>query len=314
MILKSFFYMPRSDRRAILALAIAALVAAITFGAFSFLPDSTEKGRGPTATTHRKGVGKQKAKSAVVNEAYAEEYYDDGPPRHVETFDFDPNVATPDELLRLGLQPWQVRAVVRYRNRGGVYRRKEDFARTYGLTVGDYRRLEPHIHIGSDYRPAAELAEVRRPATVSADASADPRPLYAPKLRQGEHLDVNTSDTTQLMKVPGIGSYFARQIVRLRDRLGGIADVGQLREIDDFPAEAMPYITVDRSAIRRLNVNTMSLQQLKRHPYINYYQARAIVDYRRLHGDVHSIDELAGLNVFSTDDIKRLAPYLTFSQ
>ena len=114
------------------------------------------------------------------------------------------------------------------------------------------------------------------------------------------------------MKVPGIGSYFARQIVRLRDRLGGIADVSQLREIDNFPAEALQYIMVDRSSLHRLNVNTMTLQQLKRHPYINYYQARAIADYRRLHGNVRSIDELAALKEFSPQDISRLAPYLKF--
>ena len=75
----------------------------------------------------------------------------------VEEFPFDPNTADSSQLLRLGLQPWQVRNIYRYRAKGGIYRKKEDFARLYGLTVKDYRRLEPYIRISSDYLPAATL-------------------------------------------------------------------------------------------------------------------------------------------------------------
>ena len=79
------------------------------------------------------------------------------PVRHVETFPFDPNTADSSQLIRLGLQSWQVRNIYKYRARGGVYRKKEDFARLYGLTVKDYHRLEPYIRISSDYQPAATL-------------------------------------------------------------------------------------------------------------------------------------------------------------
>ena len=79
------------------------------------------------------------------------------PLRQPESFPFDPNTADSTQLLRLGLQPWQVRNIYKYRARGGVYRKKEDFARLYGLTVKDYRRLEPYIRISEDYLPASTL-------------------------------------------------------------------------------------------------------------------------------------------------------------
>lgn len=83
--------------------------------------------------------------------------YDEGLSPSKESFYFDPNTADSTQLLRLGLQPWQVRNIYRYRAKGGVYRKKEDFARLYGLTVKDYRRLEPYIRISEDYLPASTL-------------------------------------------------------------------------------------------------------------------------------------------------------------
>lgn len=115
-----------------------------------------------------------------------------------------------------------------------------------------------------------------------------------------------------MKRVPGIGSYYARQVVRLRERLGGIASTSQLLEIENFPKEALQYIHIDGSNVRRLNVNRLTLQQLKRHPYINYYQARAITDYRRLHGEIRSIDQLGRMKEFTPADLQRLAPYLEF--
>ena len=74
-----------------------------------------------------------------------------------ERFVFDPNTADSSQLLRLGLQPWQVRNILKYRAKGGVYREPTDFARVYGLTVKQYRELEPYIRISPDYRPASEV-------------------------------------------------------------------------------------------------------------------------------------------------------------
>ena len=68
-----------------------------------------------------------------------------------ERFAFDPNTADSTQLLRLGLKPWQVRSIYRYRAKGGVFSEPADFARVYGLTLKQYRELEPYIRIGRDY-------------------------------------------------------------------------------------------------------------------------------------------------------------------
>ena len=97
---------------------------------------------------------------------------------------------------------------------------------------------------------------------------------------------LNTADTTALKTIPGIGPYFARKIVQYGERLGGYVSIDQLDEIDDFPLDSKKYLVIQDAQPRKLNINQLSLNELKRHPYVNYYQARAIEDYRRLHGPI----------------------------
>ncbi len=236
--------------------------------------------------------------------------------QQAETFYFDPNTADSTQLLRLGLQPWQVRNIYKYRAKGGVYRRKEDFARLYGLTVKDYRRLEPYIRISEDYLPAATLVgkgRDRNDRDYSNNRDYSDYSDYSNnKLSLGEHIILNHADTAMLRKVPGIGVYYAKEIIRYGRWLGGYVSVDQLDEIDNFPQEAKKYFVIEHPNPQKLSINKLSLQQLRRHPYINYYQAKAITDYRRLHGNIKSLQDLRFSPDFTEADIQRLEPYISY--
>ena len=249
--------------------------------------------------------------SAAPRQTHASRYtpYQVKNDRQAERFVFDPNTADSTQLLRLGLQPWQGRNIYKYRSRGGIYRRKEDFARLYGLTVKQYRELEPFIHISSDYLPASTIVKDNN-GSVSVTPRRDTL-RYSVKIKPGEHIELNTTDTARLMKVPGIGSYYAKAIIRHGRRLGGYVSIDQLDEIEHFPTDAKPYFTVDANP-QKLNVNKLTLQQLRQHPYINYYQAKAIVDYRRIHGKLNSLNDLRLSADFPPEAIRRLEPYVEY--
>lgn len=344
MLFKKHFYIPKSDRRAILAILVLTTFVGIAIYALNFVGNESN-----TPENHDKSNKQESDFSAKQNPAYKGKKYNyKVENKETKLFYFDPNTADSTQLLQLGLQPWQVRSIYKYRAKGGIYRKKEDFAYVYGLTAKDYKRLAPYIRIGEDYRPAYELAEVKRarqqnyysrpntyykstysssanqnhenrnsernpsgngtPAGVSPKHQAN----YSPKLHAGEHLSVNSADTTALKTIPGIGSYFARRIVRYREQLGGFFDKEQLLDIEDFPKEALDFINIDSGHIKKLKVNQLSLKQLRNHPYINYYQARAITDYRRLHGEIKDIKELRLMKEFTDNDIKRIQPYLEY--
>jgi DNA uptake protein ComE-like DNA-binding protein len=135
---------------------------------------------------------------------------------------------------------------------------------------------------------------------------------YQEKIKPGEHIVLNTADTTQLKMIPGIGPYYARKVVQYGERLGGYVSVDQLDEIEGFPLDAKDYLVIQNAHPRQLNVNRLSLNELRRHPYINFYQARAITDYRRLHGSLKSLQDLRLSKEFPPEEIERLAPYVAY--
>ena len=115
-----------------------------------------------------------------------------------------------------------------------------------------------------------------------------------------------------LKKIPGIGSGWARAIVSYGQRLGGYVSVGQLKEIEGFPKESLPFFKVVHPQTQKMNLNKLSVAQMRRHPYINFYQARAIYDYRRLKGKITSLTQLRLHKDFPPEAIERLGPYVTF--
>lgn len=305
---RDFHYIRRSDRRVICFLLAVFIVVSLALLVFhgketmytsSGEDDSTMIGRGGERGGYYYKYGRGRG-----NKYYAV------PGRAVSRFPFDPNTADSTELLALGLEPWQVRNIYKYRAKGGVFRKREDFARIYGLTNKQYRELAPLIRIGSDYQPYTARGYQNVPYGEAPDSVSGRR--FTAKLKQGERIELNDADTAMLMRVPGIGTYFARQIVRQRKLLGGYYSPYQLLEIQDMPEEALPYFEVNPGKVHRLNVNKLSLGELKRHPYINYYQAKDIVDYRRLYGEIHDIEQLKLMKDFTRDDFERLRHYIDY--
>lgn len=294
--IREFFYLQKSDRRVILTL-LAVMVVAL---GIIFLTGGERDGE--TASGDSLALRQNSKKQSNTYYYVA--------PKKVERFAFDPNTADSTQLLRLGLQPWQVRNIYKYRAAGGIYREPKDFAKLYGLTVKQYRELEPYIHISSDYLPASTLVERKQASqSVVRDSSQHHYPV---KIRETEQVVLNTADTTTLKTIPGIGPYFARKIVQYGQRLGGYVSIDQLDEIEGFPQEAKHYLVINQPQTQKLNVNRMTLDELKRHPYINFFQAKAITDYRRLHGPLHSLNELRLSKDFPPEAIKRLLPYVAY--
>lgn len=241
----------------------------------------------------------------------------------VEVFPFDPNTADSTMLLRLGLSPWQVRSIYRYRAKRGRYSRVEEFRNVPNLTMEQWVRLEPYIRIAPRFRyvEREEPRERREPARaveppVAEVCSEDavPRDTFPRrvKLRVGQTVDVNTADTTLLKMVPGIASKRAARIVAYRNALGGFVTKEQAMEATEMPDSVLRYMTLSPQPVRRVNVNRLSVSQLMKHPYISFYQAKAISEYRRNHGTIQSIDVLRKLDEFRPADIEKLHPYLEF--
>ncbi len=166
--------------------------------------------------------------------------------RTVENFRFDPNTATVEELQRLGFTEKQAQSIDNYRLKGGKFRRKTDFAKSFVVADSVYRRLEPFIDI----------------------------PL----------IDLNTADSAAFTTLPGIGGYFAAKMVEYREQLGGYSYKEQLMDIYRFDGDKYggleDLICIDPSYTKPYPLWTLSEEELALHPYIGTYAAHGIVVFR----------------------------------
>ncbi|HJF07475.1 MAG TPA: helix-hairpin-helix domain-containing protein [Phocaeicola coprocola] len=217
---------------------------------------------------------------------------------------FDPNTADSVLLRQLGLPVYIVRNILKYRAKGGVFRSPESFSRIYGLKEEVYQKLKPYITIA----PLVSVSHVR---TETFRQLKDTIP-YIPKYEEGTIVDLNKADTSILKRIPGIGSTLARMIVVYRQRLGGFYDVAQLQEVPHVGVELNKWFVVTPAGLHKIQVNSASLDKLRSHPYMDFYKAKAIMEYRRKRGKIKGLSQLSMFEEFTEKDLKRLSPYLTF--
>lgn len=193
--------------------------------------------------------------------------------RRVENFEFDPNSVSVEDLMRLGFSEKQALSIDNYRAKGGRFRRKSDFAKSYVVADSVYRRLEPYIRI--------------------------------PKV------DINTADSAGFDALPGIGPYFAAKMEEYRVRLGGYSFPEQLLDIYNFGEERFDGLKdlIECSEPPAYELWTLPADELRKHPYIRSRQAAdAIVLYREnTPAGSLSVEGLAAAGILPEEDAARLA-------
>lgn len=228
------------------------------------MPNAYSRSKGADGRVIERRSGAKSAVGKMVRENV--------PRRKVESFRFNPNTASVEELQRLGFSLKQAQSIDNYRNKGGRFRRKSDFAKSFVVSDSIYRRLEPYIDI--------------------------------PKL------DINLADSAAFDTLPGIGGWFARQMIEYRERLGGYSYPEQLMEIRNFDREKFDKLSdlifISPQTAVPYPLWTLPEDELKRHPYIGS-AAHGIVLFRNSQPkEKWSIMELERNRVLPPENAERL--------
>lgn len=298
---KDFFYFSKSERRAVLFLLTLLFVFICMWVLF---PVKEEE----TLEQDQEGIEEIKNFLAGVHEMEERQSlqysYDKPKKRKVVLAAFDPNSADSIDFLQRGLPPFIAHTILQYRRAGGKFRTADDFSRVYGLSSEEFKILKPYIRIGEVFR--------RKQDTLHAVKKMRKDTLAVYKYPEGTLVDLNEADTTELKKIPGIGSGIARMIVAYRNRLGGFYDTAQLKEVDYVNEDMLKWFKLENASIHRINANKAGLDKLRSHPYMNFYKAKVIMEYRRKKGKLKSLSQLSLYEEFTEKDLERLSYYLTF--
>lgn len=218
-----------------------------------------------------------------------------------ERFAFDPNTISSNDWKRLGLSEKQAEVILKYRERGGIFRVKEDLKKMYVVSDELYDQLESFIHISEPQN-----------IYVSGEKTIKTKDKFT---QSNLKIELNSSDTTELMQLRGIGPVFSKRIIKYRDLLGGFYAVEQLKDVyglEQTYEDIEEYLTVDTTLITKIQINTISEAELSKHPYINYKEAKIIINYREQHEGFENETDLERIKGLDIEKVSRILPYLAF--
>lgn len=131
-------------------------------------------------------------------------------------------------------------------------------------------------------------------------------------------LDINSADSAALEKLPGIGEKLSARIIKYRERLGGFISISQLNEVYGLSDSVMQIISPmlfvsDQFKPSRIDVNKAEYKDLRKHPYFTHTIVKSLLAYRKAHGLFSSIEQVEKIISIERDEIRKIAPYLSFS-
>ena len=212
----------------------------------------------------------------------------------LQPFSFNPNTLDENGFLKLGLSPKLIRTILNYRNKGGSFRKPDDFRKIWGLSKEDADILVPYIDL-----PHQEYKKVFE---------------YSKSSNTPQIIDINSATITDFRNLP-ITTNLAYKIFNYREKLGGFLSVEQVKETygitDSVFQNILPFLKINSTLLKQININTASEFELSQHPYIDKNLAKAIIYYREKYGSFNTVNELKKIVFVTAATYQKIAPYIT---
>jgi competence protein ComEA len=255
-------------------------------------------------THQKKDYSQEKQKLDSIITAWAQQEKKDSiQPKSFDSFTFNPNTVTKEELLSLGFSPYVASRLENYRAKGGKFVIKSDLLKLYGMDTSLYTSLYSWIDLPTE-KPIRNFEKKKE---------------FEPNRKQvKEKFDLNQADSVQLITIYGIGGKLSARIIKFRDRLGGFVSSEQLKEVYGLDSAVINELK-NKSFIaenfqpKRMDINSSTEQELATHPYIKYTIAKAITAYRFQHGNFKSIDDLTNIAIIDKATFEKIRPYLALN-
>ncbi len=218
-------------------------------------------------------------------------------------FNFDPNTISAEGWKKLGLRDKTIATILNYRSKGGKFKQPDDIKKIWGLFPDEAERLLPYVQIA-----ATNISVAPGNNYVAYNDKK-----FTESKKSFSKIDINAADTSAWIALPGIGSKLSQRIINFREKLGGFYSIQQVGETFGLPDSTFqkikPFIQLT-GEVKKININTATVDELKMHPYIRYHLANAIVQYRTQHGDYKLVEDIKKIMIVDEAAYTKMAPYL----
>lgn len=287
-----FFRFTKDQQKGIMALFILIIIVQIAYFTISSVDFTSEKEK---SANEKEWLSSQADITALKlkNKNHRDTIYP-----------FNPNYISDYKGYLLGLTTAQIDKIVTYRQSGGYMNSAHDFQTVTNVHDTLVDKLLPYFKFGKVPIHIAPKSDKHNDAVSKA---------YIIQVA-----DINDALEEDLIKVFGVGEYYAKVILKRRNALGGsFVSMEQMDEFTEFSAEAITglkkhFNILSKPVINRININNASLLQLSRFPYFNRDIAKSIITERSMKGKLLNIDDLLKISAFPVDKEKIIALYLEF--
>ena len=217
-------------------------------------------------------------------------------------FNFDPNTLDVDGWIKLGVKEKTASGIQNYLSKGGKFREPADIRKIWGIPPALQEKLIPFVQIE---RTAASTRAIPTKETYKEREKASPRYM---------DVDINNGDSVAYIALPGIGVKLAARIINFRNRLGGFYSATQIAETFGLPDSTFqkikPYLKESTAAVKQINLNMATENELKIHPYIRWQLAKLIVQYRSQHGNFTATGDIKKIMIITEELYQKMLPYI----
>ncbi len=282
-IIKEYFAFSRNERKGIIFLLILLLlVIAYPFVFSLFFP----KQKLNIEITEFPEISYEVYESNAVAEAKNE----------IKLQQFDPNTADDKTLSELGFSEKNIRSLRKYLSKGGRFRKSEDILKLYGLSEEHKQLLLPYVVIAQ-----------QKPKKFASDT-------ITKKPKAQIIVELNSADSADLEALYGISGKMAARIIKQRELLGGYVKLEQLTDLWGFNPDVLydlkDKLILDAGKARIFDLNTVTEEELKTHPYFKYRLSQVIINYRKQHGNYKQLEDLKKIVLVDDSVYNRIILYL----
>jgi DNA uptake protein ComE-like DNA-binding protein len=230
---------------------------------------------------------------------------------------FNPNSYSLEEWMDVGLSEKQSKSILKYLKSGAQLKVKSDMKKLYVVDDELYSLLEPKIDLPDSIVQNKFAENTESDWSDFSDSKSDDKNTKGKETKENIEvipLSVNKATKHELQSIPGIGPFFAQEIIKMREKYGGIISSDQLLDIYKMDKEKLneliPYLIIDKKEINKLDINKASEEQLRKHPLISRDMAKSIVFFRENHKKYESLNGLLLSPYIDGQVLKNIEPYL----
>ena len=241
---------------------------------------------------------------------------------NTQVFSLDLNRPDSAQFIKSGMSKYTFRNMRKFQAAGAILSDAGDLAKVYGVQEKWMQNHGANVVYQEDKKKFVQKKIVAKswdePRDFAKPSSSSEYSMdsWAISLKD-QIVNINQADSTEWMSLKGVGPFYAKRILKFRQSLGGFQSIDQVKETYGLPDSVFqlirPLLNLTK-APSRIDIHNASIEDLSKHPYLSYTEAKKIKKYLETNGLAANMQDLTRIYGIDRDKLRKMEPYLDFGE